>query len=525
MIKRKKWMILLCLLLLTKLTNAQFHRIEKITLDTSSIYIYFNDLPTEYKSILSNNKQKVTIKIPNCEFDDKFRSLPSSETIKDIFLTHKSDTTIITINLNEQYGYTAVPLPYSKTIFVEFFKWNQLNKSEDLLREALLGIETGIYDKAKENLEKSVDYGNAVASFYLALLNLYDGKLKTGFKNLLYSINKKVEIPDLFAAISQILEEFQFTKEANYYKNIFTQKTGLEEFPKLIIGSIPDGDSLDRETIELLMKINLSKNESFEKLKDSLNIAINKINQEPNEEIESDDLLLSFFPKWFIDYFLIIISILIILAIFLIISYQRWKRKQLLLRNEKVIKINKDFENDLNQAKSSDKIKQKAIQTYIKIEDNNNQKKPDVIADKDKDKKNIHQKSNDNSKNNAKNDEDFQAKIEKLAQQITEIQDKKRIKELDEQLPEKEEGLDAKTKLAIHLQEKNFLTKQELISKLEDLKIQDSQSIDKLAQKMKIEKSIIDTKSKIKSLDEDTEKLKELKEKFKVDENNNNDNT
>ena len=89
------------------------------------VMLFFDALPIDYSSELSADKKRIVLKVESSSFENAAAKMPGSGIIQLVNVEKSSTDLLITLNLAEKRGYTAVPLPYSNVIMVEVFKWDK----------------------------------------------------------------------------------------------------------------------------------------------------------------------------------------------------------------------------------------------------------------------------------------------------------------------------------------------------------------------------------------------------------------
>ncbi len=516
--------------------------LQNIQIKENTGFIYMSSIPKDFQSCLSPNKTKIFINILDASTNGTNQEVHSTGLLQDIFTKQAADTIKITIIAKGRTGYTLIPLPYSKTLMVELFDWSKLNKAQDNYRKGLLAIENGIINPAKKSLIQASELGNPNAAANLALLQLYDGKIKSAFKNLLFANNLHTNIPDAYAGLSQIYKMYNMADKASHFSDIFTKMTGLTSFPEIIIGEIPADDSLDLETIKLLEKINqpISKIEKVENdtLNQKFKNILKPVGKKSIKKNTTWQVIKSFFPDWFFNYILVVIALAFLAAAALWFSYIKWKKIQM-QNNDKTIYIDRpNFDKDLKNAHNSNAMKSHASNLYKENELKSEETTQSKIDKEKTENKNILDKNSIKSSNKqlrkppitkkVKDENNFGNKIDKIAQQLIAAQKQQSLEQYEDNIKleqkKEKESVDASTKLAKQLQSKKQKLKQQQLEKLSDELPKESDKIDELAKNLNLEKRTLKTKKYLSDLEKDTKSLDGIKLKFK-EKNENNSNS
>ncbi len=509
------------------LSQNQINRLQ--IADSSSLLIYLNESSQNYETKLSEDKKTIFITVPNSTVADSAKKAYSEGEIREVYAFVENDSAKLKIYSSERTGYAAPPLPYSQAIMLETFKWKKLNKPEDLYRSGSLALEDSLYKTAEDYFRKAAELGEPNAAARLGFIQLRKGELKNALKNLLYARKVGTNIPDAYAALSQIYGSEGLNKRANEFEKKFQELTGLKDYPELLFGEPEESQKLDKETILLLEKINKPKEDEIaKKTKDSLNAKFDKaLGDDKDKESESltGKLLESFFPENFFDYIILIGAIIVAAGLILYFAYLRWKKNEM-EKKKKVIKLNrKEFNEDLDSAKKKMGGKKMAAEAYKKAEaasDNQDNKKKEAQTSTKpaKEKKSEPLPKSESESKNREIDfkKDFENKVDRIARQLIAAQKQKTLEEYEQELKKEKEGqFDAQAKLASQMQAKKKQIKLDNLKNIEKELPNDEKKLEQIAKELGLEKESLKTKKRIENLLNDEKSIEELKRKFSGD--------
>ncbi len=502
--EKNKILLLFCCFFFTfsNLVSYAQSTIYKIEINPlNRVLFYFDKLPNEYFSQLSLDKKKITLKIKNCIIVDSAKRAKGTGIIQDIYTSINKNQTELNIFLKDKRGYTAVPLPYSQTLMVECFQWDNLTNGEDIYRETLLAIENKISTGIQDSLLKAATLGDANSLTFLSFILLQKGYVKSSHKALTIANEKGSNIPDLYAALSQTYKLLGDEKKINQVNTLFYNSTGLVNFQEIAIPENLNNVQLaDDSLFHILNEMDFSANSQNKN--DSLSIFNQKdslgIKKDTNSILKNQDEESS--TSWLSDFVLYFIILFLLLSIFIISSYFKWRKQQIKSR-AKQKNVNSKFVKDFEKAKQTvnqGKIIDKTINEEINIP-----KTPSPSINK-------------------KEEINFEDKLEKLAQKIVDSKkqsldnqaDIETISTIKEPVKKK---IPPKIELALHLQNEQQRLKQQNIESLKGISLESNrEKLIEIAQKLRLEKSSVETQQKLEELNQNEQSLSKLKDKFSV---------
>lgn len=322
-------------------------------IDENAILIRFTN-NVNYSSSLSDDKKNISLKIDNTQNSlNRNKQRIDSKLIEEVFIQKRGENLLLNILLKKGSGFNSYKLPYSNSIIISAFDWNKLTKDEDKFRSGLFAYESSLYkqaiilfDEAKGTVQK--------AHSMLGLIYLLQDSLEISFSELNIAARNNTNIPDVYAALSQIYSEKGSKTKAQYYeqkfKNFLGVKDSLFEYPKLIftkdkIDSLQVGNFTDSSNANLE---EVNTNKRFSNLFDKSNSGKTTLSQN-KDKLENENSFLVF--KGFLKYILIF-STLVILA--LIALYLKWRKLKIDAQNSLA---KASFEQEL--LKENTKAKQK----------------------------------------------------------------------------------------------------------------------------------------------------------------------
>ncbi|MCL5992423.1 MAG: hypothetical protein M1419_10045 [Bacteroidetes bacterium] len=480
--------------------------------------IYCSELPQNYATKLSDDKQKVVLMLKDAVVTDSSREKHATGIISDVYVQSFKKNLEISVILKDKRGYTAAPLIYSRAVMVEVFRWDQLTPAEDEYRTGLLALEANIISSAELSLEKAVSLGNADASVFLGFLRLRQGRVKSALENLMLSYKFQIKIPDAYAALSQIMKMNGYRSEAGILADTFYKQTGLTSFPEIVVPENPEltdaeknYDSLLKEFSLLLIQDSsdiLAKQDSLKK-DTTDNKRFQKIfDSKDNDNSEKDaitQILESFLPEGFSKVLFVFIVLFIVIFVVLIFAYFRWRKKQVESRRKKPSGTGKDFKTT-NQPTA---IARNATIAY---------QKSGTLVDKKIGSSEVVSKIDKTLKTEEKLPSEFKQTFEEKLNELAEKLDpaKKDILLADrEKLSDSSEDvkLTAKLELALHLLDEQQKLKEKDSSKFEDSEIHtDMSKLKEVAKSLGISKENIQPARS--SVDDSKEMISHLADKF-----------
>lgn len=517
MIKTVNITLLLFLILISMNANAApvAERIAKGP--GNRITIYFNQLPTYFSSVLSEDKRKISISILGAGVVDSARYMAGSGIIEDVYIKTIKGNIEISVTLNDQFGYTITELPYSKAFSIDFIKWNDILPAEDNYRLALLSINDKLYEVAEKYLRKAAIAGHPDAAALLGILQLKNGKFSLASENLKFALMNKSTILDAYPALSQILRLYNKNDKADELMRQFKNKSGVVNPGTINISFTEADDILEPPTflddIDFVLLEDSTASAIDTSNTDSLNNQFaNLFSDDSTTKAQNDELMPSLVPDWFVTVLIFGLAFIILLALAIGFLYNKWKKRQLKTLSKEENSFDKEFTTG-KKIISSAQIS-KAYGTDSKIIDKSTDDKK--VIEKN-DKNNDEPKPADKELPIEKSGED---KLFEILSKVENNQFTDTPKYTEKENVAKEMKLPPKLQLAIHLQEEQKRLKDESIDSMSKGKLPtDSKKLAEFAKKLGIEKGSIETKKALENLEADKKKMMKLSQKFNVDNN------
>ncbi|MDQ1265029.1 MAG: hypothetical protein QG635_179 [Bacteroidota bacterium] len=497
--------------------------------------IYFDEYPINYTSQLSEDKRKVTITINNCSAIDTARNKQSLGILDNVYIQIEGKNIRISITMREKRGYTATPLPYSRALVVEVFNWDKLSSAEDSYRSGLLAIESGINNKAKFDLSAAARENISEASFFLGLINLNEGNIKPAAENFRNALKSKINIPDIYAAVSQLYKIYELLPESAKYAELFRLKSGVFTYSDMqIIGShFSDSAGKNRQAVleilrdpifsdsvfNLSSSFNRDSNKSeVKENKDSNRIILKTTKKKENTGLAAE-IIQSMFPDWFFGMFGYLVVGIAALVLFILYSYIKWRKNQLSQRNKGKTKVK--FKENLKEARKL--MTGSARQAANLYSQNDPLNKPGTKPEKPK-KPPAESKANETLPSR----EDFESAVNNISETLlglnTNSDKDSNKKNIKDDLPEetvdfsKNKKMPPRLELAMHLQDEQRKIKSGTgIQSAKSLEQIDLNKLNEVARKFGIEPEKTRAKSISTQFDSDKDILEKLSDKFNRD--------
>lgn len=337
-----KYLILIIYLFIPFILNSSELN-DIIKLDNDIILIRFNER-VNYNSKLSEDKKNLFITIKNASNKSNIiNKKVKTDLLKEIFIKSDKNNLLLNIIFNSSSGYNIYQLPYSNSIIIDVFDWSKINDKEDKYRSGLFAYESSLYSQSIKLFNES-KFDFIEAQSLLGIVYLLEDSLHLSYPNLLQAARKESSIPDVYAALSQIYREKGNNTKANYYENKFFSKLSITDssydYPKLLFDK-SKLESLDTEEIidssDVLIDSQI-ENDRFSHLFDSSG-AKETSNDNLKKELENEDAFLNLK-----DFFIYILIVLLLLCLFIISIYLKWRKKRIDSSNQKA---KMDFESEL----------------------------------------------------------------------------------------------------------------------------------------------------------------------------------
>lgn len=457
--------------------------------------LLFDNMPKSFQSKLSDDKKTISIEFPSINVVDSCRQLIGQGIINSIQVQTYPTKTLVTIMLKDKRGYNAVLLPYSKSVMIEVFNWNDLTPAEDKYRTALLAYEDGIYQESLNELVESIKSGNTNALAFAGFISLKLGQIYSAKNFLKLAISKNTDIYDAHAALYHAYMISDSIAEAESHLNTFKNITGVASIGTFEIDlSIPLDTVLFEFSESVVAGIDLSVITPLDSTSFS---EANAYTTAPLGDLTSEMSDTPFLTKYFLETLVFIAFAILVMLMFF---YFRWRTAQ-----QEIISRQKGarFSDDLKEAKVNLKPKQ-VTDIYAESEKFANPVTLPVVSAEEEAKqvmvKDIEQ-------------------ILKESDQTSEIKSQSKVSL--KPIRKIEKSSNPKVELAMHLIEEQRKIK---TSQIDNLKIEDlpdeSGKLNDIAKKFGIEKGGLETKQAIERLLKDEKYFERISKKFQNQNNN-----
>lgn len=485
----KKIKYILLYLLLISFSNLNADILKSIVIKPNNrLNCYFDTKINTYDSKLSDDKKSVVIEIPNINIEENTKRIVGTKIIEDVY-TQKNDNLVrIKVFLDDEYGYTATFLPFSRNLMLEVFKWNEISKAEDHYRTALLALEDNIYPTAIEELIKAskLKHPEAISILGILLQKAEKYDLAKDFYILADSLNS--DIQDIYAGLYLITNK-EDSISANIHLSNFKSKSGIINIDTLEKNSTIK-ELINYEDFLFAEKIlNDIKDERKTNKKTDSVLTKNFENLFPDKDSTNTEKTTSDFLGSYIEYFIMIIAAIVLLVVY---RYLKW-------RNNKIQELQKADKE--KQKKSKNEFNQELKKSKNKIKANSK-----LIADKYRNEQ-LKQKNKPEKK-----ETDTKSNQEKLNKIIEDKLKDKVVDEAEKKVSTKKTS-NPKVELAMHLAKEQQNIKNKNIETIRNLPA-DADKLSEVAKKFGIEKGSLEVKKAIDDLENDPEELTKLTEKF-----------
>ncbi len=499
------FILILSIIVISDVSLSAQQKLQAINvLSGTRVQLVMSNYPIEYSTQLAQDKRKIIINLTNTSVADTARSKAGSGLISEVYVQSQKKNLSVFVSLQEEHGYTAAPLPYTRSILIDAVRWDNLSTSDDAYYTALLALEDNILESAKRDFLSAAMEKHGEAAMFLGIILLQQGKVNSALKNLEFALNKGVTLPDLFAALSQAYSIKQDKTKSNEFAERFKTSTSMSFSPQLPITTITEPDSAITEPVAHLI---LDTNEVA---KDTIK-ADTAISQKfeglfADSTKKADD---SFIPGIYNQILIYVAGIALAIILLIVLLYLKWRNKQLLSKNinektaKTVPKRPAPRESQASQQAHLQAQKLFAAKAYSK---NPVQKENSPAAEKKETQ--IESKASINHQKNK----------DELIETILNIsKDKQALSKDEYTIPqEKKKPLSAKLEIAMNLAVEQRKIKQKNINSIGSGAIDLSQSkLTDMAKKLGIEKGSLETKKALNKIEKDEAALSKLKNKFK----------
>lgn len=496
--------------------------IEKVEINPlNRTMIYLTSKPDGYNAELSPSKEKITLRLDNTKTKNNINISGSTGIIKNVKVTSFINFTEVLIELSDKRGFTMNYLPYSKSIMLEVFDWNKLNKEEDFYRLGLLSYNDGLLNEAESYFKKSASKDIPNAYFFLGMINLTKGRNVEAGDYFLLAEKFNCNISDNFAGLSEAFRLMQDSKRSNIYKAKFQKQSGISDIETIFYPETEYSNDITENYEPSFLSSNQYLTESAS-INDSsnqitlLSIDTNKNSAKP-EIIEipissiKKDQNAKLLPEWLSNGMIYIFLILVLFTVMIMSLYKKWRKDQLIQQNTI---NNQKFKENLEQARKNAANSKQMANIYQKYEI------------KSKDEQNNNEDNQDNKKNRINKDNNSERinEIEILAKSIISEkiknppppEDSKSTFNKKNENSALQKKLNPNLELALHLQNQNLQQKQKKLNEIQFDSVPEleSENLSVFAKKTGIDTGSLKAKKTINHLLNDHEAKNNLSKKF-----------
>lgn len=208
--------------------------VEKIEVDSARAELFFSDNPGTFDAAHSEDKTKLTLYIFGADVVENSKRASGSGKIETVYLQAAGDTLRASVIFAGPSGFTIREMFFSRSLRIESVEWSELSESEVNYRTGLLAIADNLDETAEKFLLKSAATNNAEAGAELGFLYMRKGKISKAIDYLRSAYESGAGEPDVYAAISQLFEDFNFPEKSKAFAVLFAEKSYQKEFPKVI---------------------------------------------------------------------------------------------------------------------------------------------------------------------------------------------------------------------------------------------------------------------------------------------------
>ncbi len=318
---------------------------EEVTaahIHNSCVTIYFyKDLPS-FKSALADDKLSLTLSFLSLETPpDSIRHLLGKSGITEVYWQISGKTTKLLIRFDDKRGYTIARQPFSRSIAIETFRWNDLSPAEDNYRSGLLAEESASDSTAAELYKRAFSGKVAAAALRLCIMAAVVGNIAEAAEWLEKARASGIRSAELTAVSAYITQAKGDVRGAEIFAERFERQTGqrlifdrVGDFPP------PTTDMLDGEPIPIAASFDEESNVSTKQNTDTVseldkrfaNLFDDKKQPENNAERSAES---SIIPSWAKTGSLAIMAFFCTGGFYIGFTYFRWRSARLKRRKNR----------------------------------------------------------------------------------------------------------------------------------------------------------------------------------------------
>ncbi|ROL56439.1 hypothetical protein D9V84_08400 [Bacteroidetes/Chlorobi group bacterium Naka2016] len=443
--------------------------------------IFFDELPTDFNSYLSQDKTILSIVVNNANSKVRSDSVVSDGIIKKVELKKFSNHLEFNLYLKSPRGFTITPLEFSRALLIEVFDWNSLTPAEDNYRMGQLSINNNLA-VARNYFKKSFDESIANAGYFLGYLYLKANMPQLALETLEKAEKLGCNIPDIYAALAQTYYLFNDKKNYEKYKNQFyaVQKDVsfkfIEIIPELKDSILKEYSNIFEITEEKVPDTTSPKVDAAKKVTPIV------IKETPTENKTERFSIVE-------KVLIFLVASILVTTILLISLYLKWKKEKRLLE------IKQKFETELVRQRRKSISNKIAAETYKKAEEAT---KTEKATEK-------------------YSEQTLNPEIKNLAEQIIDSKRAEVNKEKNdlEKITTKSAKIPPRIEVAMQIQKEQAELIKRKIDKLEVAEIPlEKEKLEELAKNLGINKTSLLAKKNIEAIESNKELHKKLFEKF-----------
>lgn len=496
------------------------------------IIAYFSHVPTNYTTLLSNDKKTLIITIKNATAADAAKRASSNGVMADIYSRPAGKDLEIVGEMKEKRQFTCVSSVFSKALIIDVFRWDKLSRSEDDFRTGQIAIEDGIVSTAKTLFSRALASGIGDAGVHLGTLYLRLNKPDSAIAILRRAEKAGATMHDLYAALSQAYSMKKDPENEKANSKIFTQRTGIAKFGFVPVLDRDENGADSDDSLSLLnsltdvppdsanknIKMTGTDGYVFEKSIDSI-----QTKDEFSDFISPEAARVLFYGLIGFGVF----------GLILLRSYLKWRKDKLKSNETNEPKAKPTPKKQPPKPKAAPKSKTE-IEPSADEEGQQGRGVGAIAANTYRKSENISRREAINSqppkpKAEPVRDgfENLEGKLDQIAQRLIKARaDQEKpspaaeaiISEPDDSSEAKhypEKNVSPKVELALRLQQEQNKLKSKNLSELKGESIPDEiNELTEVAKKLGVETSSLETKKRISELEHDKKSLSELKSKF-----------
>ncbi len=246
---RASLLVLLSVLWASAAVHAEdFQVVGATMIGGETVLIRTNGTEVRYSTQLSDDKQHLSIRVLNAGIRSEQREFNSPRgLIESCFLQQSGRDVVVSIYFRKAAGFTAVLLPYSRSIDVDIFEWSKVSGSEDQYRSGLIALQNNVLSVAKELLFSAAEARHPDATAFAGFLSAKEGNFDAAKSYYLQAVERKSSIADVYGGLAQVYRAQNDELKARDYERIFVERNGRPPYFDQSIEKIPITQSVVSE--------------------------------------------------------------------------------------------------------------------------------------------------------------------------------------------------------------------------------------------------------------------------------------